>query len=233
MPGNFNIKGFLLILLGWIFSVCFHEFSHALVAYFGGDKSVKSKGYLTFNPLKYTHPLYSIAMPIVFLLIGGIGLPGGAVYIDKDKLRNRLWDAATSTAGPLSNVLLLSVMLVPLNVFEIDFNANRLFWSAYSFLCYLQITGIFLNLLPLPPLDGFGAVSALLPKRLRLNLYRLSSLFLLVIFFGLMRVDPVRDFFWQFVYRVAEQVRIPLDLVYEGYQMIKFDLVGSLRALSN
>ena len=49
---------FLVVLIGWIFSLCLHEFSHSLVAYYGGDTTVREKGYLTFNPLKYTHPVY-------------------------------------------------------------------------------------------------------------------------------------------------------------------------------
>ncbi len=32
-------------VLAWILSVCLHEFSHALVAYWGGDRSVREKGY--------------------------------------------------------------------------------------------------------------------------------------------------------------------------------------------
>ena len=44
---------FIVVIVGWIFSLCLHEFSHAVVAYYGGDTSVKDKGYLTFNPLKY------------------------------------------------------------------------------------------------------------------------------------------------------------------------------------
>ena len=73
---------FIVVLVGWIFSLCLHEFSHALVAYYGGDTTVREKGYLTFNPLKYTHPVYSLLLPMLFLLLGGIGLPGGAVYIE-------------------------------------------------------------------------------------------------------------------------------------------------------
>jgi len=71
---------FVIIFFGWIFSLCLHEFSHALVAYYGGDTTVKDKGYLTFNPLKYTHPFLSLILPLIILLMGGIGLPGGAVY---------------------------------------------------------------------------------------------------------------------------------------------------------
>ena len=53
---------FIVVLVGWIFSLTLHEFSHALVAYYGGDYTVREKGYLT-NPLKYIHPVTSILLP--------------------------------------------------------------------------------------------------------------------------------------------------------------------------
>ena len=93
---------FLIVLAGWIFSLCLHEFSHALVAYRGGDYTVKEKGYLSFNPLKYTHPIFSIVLPIIFLLLGGIGLPGGAVYIETWRIRDRRILSLMSLAGPAS-----------------------------------------------------------------------------------------------------------------------------------
>ena len=49
-----------------------------------------ARGYLTLNPLKYTHPLLSIVLPVLFLLMGGIGLPGGAVWVDRHAIRGKL-----------------------------------------------------------------------------------------------------------------------------------------------
>src|SRR6266508_6067650 len=106
---------FIVVFVGWIFSLCLHEFSHALVAYYGGDYTVRDKGYLTFNPLKYTHPLYSLLLPMIFLLMGGIGLPGGAVYIESWRIRSRNWLSATSLAGPMSNLLVAFVLSLILN----------------------------------------------------------------------------------------------------------------------
>src|SRR5512141_2416484 len=100
---------FLLVTVAWVFSVCLHEFGHALTAYYGGDYTVKEKGYLTLNPVHYTHPVYSLVMPLVFMLLGGIGLPGGAVYINEHLLRSRGWRAAVSLAGPAMNVALLPI----------------------------------------------------------------------------------------------------------------------------
>jgi hypothetical protein len=89
--------GYLLaiaVIVGWIASVCLHEFGHAIVAYWGGDTTVKDKGYLTLNPLKYTDIGYSLALPVVFLILGGIALPGAAVYINHTLLRSRAWNSA-------------------------------------------------------------------------------------------------------------------------------------------
>ena len=101
---------FILVLIGWLLSLCLHEFAHAFVAYQGGDYTVKEKGYLTFNPLKYTHPVYSLLLPLLFLAMGGIGLPGGAVYIERWRLRGPRWETAVSLAGPAMNALVAVIL---------------------------------------------------------------------------------------------------------------------------
>ena len=75
-------------------SLCLHEFGHAIVAYHCGDRTVRDKGYLTLDPLRYTDLQYSILFPLLIMALGGIGLPGGAVYINTHYLRRRdLWSA--------------------------------------------------------------------------------------------------------------------------------------------
>src|SRR5438045_7899108 len=101
---------FIIVTVLWIFSVCIHEFGHAWVAYKGGDYTVRDKGYLTLNPLHYTHPIYSLLMPVIFMIMGGIGLPGGAVYIERHLLRSRTWDTWVSLAGPAMNVVLILLL---------------------------------------------------------------------------------------------------------------------------
>src|SRR6476620_6350784 len=96
---------FAIVLFGWIFSLCLHEFSHALVAYYAGDYTLREKGYLTFNRLKYTHSVLSIILPLLIPLMRGIGLPGGAVYIETWRIRNRSWLSETALAGPMASLL--------------------------------------------------------------------------------------------------------------------------------
>src|SRR5512136_2159172 len=131
-----NLVTFLVVIVGWIFSLCLHEFSHALVAYYGGDTSVRQKGYLTFNPLKYTHPVYSILLPMIFLLLGGIGLPGGAVYIETWRLRSRRWESAVSLAGPAANLVLAVLLSIILHFAPVTASG---IWPGLGFLALLQV----------------------------------------------------------------------------------------------
>ena len=146
---------FIFVLVGWIFSLCLHEFAHAAVAFLGGDTSVREKGYLTFNPLRYMDPIASLFVPLVFLLLGGIGLPGGAVYIDARRLRSRWWACAVALAGPAANLAIAGLLVLVLSRGAIARSAAA---PALAFLALLQVTAVLLNLLPLPPLDGYRAI---------------------------------------------------------------------------
>ena len=88
--GNVRVDVFLLVICGWLVSLCLHEYAHALVAYLAGDRGVAERGYLRLNPLKYTHPLLSIVLPVIVVILGGIGLPGGAVWVDHRFIRSRV-----------------------------------------------------------------------------------------------------------------------------------------------
>lgn len=152
MPEYAAYALFVFVIAGWIVSLALHEFGHALAAYIGGDYSVVDKGYLTLNPLNYTHSLLSIVMPVVILLMGGIGLPGGAVYINRAALRSPIWDTIVSAAGPLANMLFAGVLVLLYSVFAPEvFVVDHLeFWAGIALLIFLQVTAILLNLLPVP-----------------------------------------------------------------------------------
>ena len=210
---------FLIVLIGWIFSLCLHEFSHSLVAYYGGDTTVREKGYLTFNPLKYTHPFYSIVLPLLFVLLGGIGLPGGAVYIETWRLRSRAWISAVSLAGPASNLLLAIVLGIVLQFAPA--NAGGI-WPGLAFLGFLQISALVLNLIPLPPFDGFGALEPHLPDSIRATMSQVRGMLPFVVFFLLWYVPFVNAGFWGLVLFLARLVGVPFDLVQQGYRAFQF-----------
>jgi Zn-dependent protease/DNA-binding MarR family transcriptional regulator len=156
--GAARLSVFLFVVSGWVLSLCLHEYAHALLAYRGGDHAVAERGYLTLNPLKYTHPLLSIALPVVFLLIGGIGLPGGAVWVDRHAVRSRAWSSAISFAGPAMNLLFTLVMVIPFGLGLEGIGGARAFWAALAFLAFLQLTASLLNLMPIPGVDGGNVI---------------------------------------------------------------------------
>jgi len=210
---------FLVVLIGWIFSLCLHEFSHAMVAYLGGDTSVREKGYLTFNPLKYTHPVYSLLLPILFLVMGGIGLPGGAVYIETWRLRGKGWESAVSLAGPLSN-LILAILLAVILKFAPP-SASGI-WPGLGFLALLQISAVVLNLLPVPPFDGYGALAPFLNYELRVKIARAGTFITLGVFVILWNVAFVNDAFWSEVFWLGNLLHLPFDLVLQGFAQFRF-----------
>ena len=214
-----NVLTFTVVLIGWVFSLCLHEFSHALVAYFGGDTTVKDKGYLTFNPLKYTHPVYSLLLPLLFLVLGGIGLPGGAVYIETWRLRSRGWRSAVSLAGPTSNLILAFVLAIILRFAP---STNHGVWPGLAFLAFLQISAVILNLIPLPPFDGYGVIEPFLDSDLQMRMAETRGMLVWIVFLLLWYVPVIGNSFWNFISLVAESIGIPLDLASIGFTLFQF-----------
>ena len=210
---------FIIVIVGWIFSLCLHEFSHALVAYYGGDTTVRDKGYLTFNPLKYTHPVYSILLPMVFLLLGGIGLPGGAVYIEKWRLHSKRWESAVSLAGPVSNLLLAIILATVLHFSPVTSSG---IWPGLAFLAMLQVTAVILNLVPIPPLDGYGVIAPYFPLSIREKMDQAGGILILAFFAVLWYVPFISDAFWSVVFWLVNVFGIPLSLAGQGLTLFQF-----------
>ncbi|RIJ71205.1 site-2 protease family protein [Nakamurella silvestris] len=150
---------FLLVLGGWVITLCLHEFMHALIALYGGDVTVRYRGYLTLNPLKYTDVGMSLLVPVVLLAVGGIPLPGGAVLIDHGRLRSRAWQSLVSLGGPATNFLAGIILAY------VGASLDSPLGYGLSYLALLQFVTAVLNLLPVPGLDGFGIISPYLSNR--------------------------------------------------------------------
>jgi Zn-dependent protease len=210
---------FFIVLIGWVFSLCLHEFSHALVAYLGGDWTVREKGYLTFNPLKYTHPVFSLLLPLLFLVSGGIGLPGGAVYIETWRLRSRYWLSAMSLAGPMANVLVAIILALVLKFTSVGETA---FGPGLAFLAYLQIMAVVLNLLPIPPFDGFGIIEPFLPDDLRMRIAPVRGTFVWIVFAVLWFVPFAGRALGLVISLFTSLLGIPRELIALGYEQFSF-----------
>lgn len=210
---------FTIVFFGWIFSLCLHEFSHALVAYLGGDHTVREKGYLTFNPLRYTDPIFSIALPLLFLIMGGIGLPGGAVYIERWRIRNRFMLSAMSLAGPAAN-LLVAILLGIILRFSQFIDPSLL--PGLSFLLALQVSAVFFNLIPLPPFDGYNAIEPFLNPAIRMQVDRFRGVTIWIVFLLFWFVPFVGQFFWNGVFIFSLLLGADPFQIASGYERFRF-----------
>jgi Zn-dependent protease len=185
--GNAKLGVFLFVCAGWLISLCLHEYGHARAALHGGDITVGSKGYLTLNPLKYTHPVYSFVMPLIFIILGGIALPGGAVYIERGRIRSKGKNALISAAGPAINAGFALVVLVVLAVVAPEYNgyapvAHQHFFDALGYLALLQVMATILNLIPMPGLDGYGIIEPWLSYETRRSLANIAPYGMMIVF---------------------------------------------------
>lgn len=160
----------LLVLAGWAVSLCLHEFSHALTADRCGDHSVRGLGYLTLDIRRYANVGLTLVLPLLFLILGGIPLPGGAVWIQRSALRSRAAMSAVSVAGPLANLVLAAVIALALALTSPPLPLA----AALAFLGLIQVLTFVLNLLPVPGLDGWGVIDPYLPYRTRAGAARIA-----------------------------------------------------------
>ncbi len=219
LPGFMGPLTIAFVTAGWITSLCIHEFGHAVVAYLGGDRAIAASGYLTLDPLRYTNLLLSLVMPIVFLLLGGIGLPGGAVYVNRSALRSRAWDSAVSIAGPAGTVLCGALAAAPFVVpgHEDWMVAHVGFFAALAFLGFVEAVAMVLNLLPVPGLDGFGILRPWLPYSVQDAANRFGMMAIMGVFIVLWYVAPVSQAFFGLVVHITTWAGIDPFLIAYGH----------------
>ncbi|RJO76727.1 site-2 protease family protein [Nocardia panacis] len=214
-----KIGVFVMVVFGWIISLCLHEFAHAYIAWRAGDREVELRGYLTLNPLKYSHPLLSIVLPMVFIALGGFGLPGGAVYVHTQNFSPRT-QRLISLAGPAVNAVCAVALLLTVRLVG-TFHTHTAFWFGLSFLALLQISATLLNILPIPGLDGYGVLEPSLSYQTRRTLEQFKG-FGMLLLFALIFTPSVNHYFFQLVYGLFELSGVPREWAQLGSYLVRF-----------
>ena len=166
------------ILIALLVALTIHEASHALVAYWLGDSTPKKMGRLSLNPFAHLEPLGAL----MILLIGfGWGKP---VQIDAEKLKPgpKVGMALVAAAGPISNLLLATILVLPLRLKwfplygdiriplnSLPFGVSALYVGVGPLLqtiVTLSLALAIFNLIPLNPLDGSRLWEIILPTKL-------------------------------------------------------------------
>lgn len=188
---RFLIAVFEFVLL--LFSLSFHECAHAWMASRLGDQTARLQGRITLNPMYHADPLGTFLIPAIiifgpffgFNLFSGIliGWAKPTPVITRNFKKITRDDNLTTLAGPVSNLILVLVAFLVLVVMAIVLPQGRqLVFTSFlvalgapspilpqpvALLCSLAIlvnlSLLFFNLLPIPPLDGSHVLRNSLP----------------------------------------------------------------------
>ncbi|MGI9126528.1 MAG: site-2 protease family protein [Mycobacterium sp.] len=213
-----HIGVFVFVIAGWLVSLCLHEFGHAYTAWRFGDEDVAVRGYLTLNPLKYSNPMLSLGLPLLFIALGGIGLPGGAVYLRTGFMTPRQ-RTIVNLAGPFANLMLAILLLSATRLF---FDRDHsVFWAGMAFLGFLQVTALVLNLLPMPGLDGFAALEPHLSPATQRALQPAKQYGFLILLVVLM-APGLNRWFFSGVFSLFDLFGVPRGLAGFGMELTRF-----------
>jgi Zn-dependent protease len=221
-----GVATFVFVLVGWFFSLTLHEFSHAATAYLSGDRSYSTRRYLSGNPLNYIHPVLSILLPLLFVVMGGIGLPGGAVYLQSGLIRSPGRRAAVSAAGPAANLVCLLLLAVLYGFGTASGLLSVAALAAVAFLAFLQGTAVLLNLIPIPGLDGYGIIEPFLSYQLRQTFEAIRPYGFIIIFLLFWTVPVFNQAFFGVVENLLAVVAIRPELAGLGFYNFRFWLHG-------
>ena len=221
-PGYARWLAFPFILVGYLVSLCLHEFGHAVTAYHCGDRTVRAKGYLTLNPVHYTDVQYSILFPLLIMVIGGLGLPGAAVYINTSLLRRRLDGALVSAAGPMLTAAVLVLLVIVLRSGAQTLAATPVLHASLAFLAMLELSVLVLTLIPCPGLDGWGIVEPFLPQQARDFGRRFAPIAPFLLLAALFYVPGVNSLLWDAIFRACELIGLDPRLAFRGLRLFQF-----------
>ena len=210
---------FLMVVGLWVVSLCLHEFAHAYAAYRAGDRDVEAAGYLTLNPLKYAHPVLSILIPLLFIVQGGIGLPGGAVYLHRHSFRRKWQHSLVAAAGPLTNVAFAVVLLAVVHGYH--HGAHVRFWTGLAFIAFLQITAAVLNLLPVPGLDGWAIIEPYVDPVTADGAEKIKPWGMIGVIV-LLQIQSLNNWFFDGIYRIFESSGTNRLVAEVGHAAFKF-----------
>ena len=180
----------------FVFSVTLHEAAHAYVAMRGGDLTAYHGGQVSLSPLPHMRrePFGMVVLPLLTVAVSG--WPFGYASAPYDPRwaeahpRRAAWMAL---AGPVANVLLVGVSALALRaglelgVFHAPASVSfsRIAESdsplassgalLLSVFFSMNLLLALLNLIPVPPLDGFGALPLLLSPAATRRFRQLAS----------------------------------------------------------
>lgn len=186
-----DIASIVATAAGIAIAISVHEFGHAYSAHILGDDTAKMYGRMTLNPIKHVDPLGLLAM-IIFHI--GWAKP---VPVNPMNYKNyRVGNFIVSIAGVCCNLITAIICAVIYKNIPI-YGVQVL---AYTCIMY-NIGFAAFNLLPVPPLDGWGVIETFIPYQWREYAYKFESIsgfvLILLLITGAYRIiiNPIHGLF--------------------------------------
>jgi Zn-dependent protease len=172
MDVNLLVQTIAIYALPVLFAITLHEAAHGYVARYFGDMTAHAQGRISLNPMRHIDPVGTIVVPGIILvgslLAGTQGLLFGwakPVPVNYSALRKpRQHMALVAAAGPGANLAMALVWALLLKI-SISLPASAFFQAMAQAGIIVNLVFMFLNLLPILPLDGGRIVASLLPSR--------------------------------------------------------------------
>ncbi len=181
------LSQFLVTAVGIAVAISVHEFGHAYVAHILGDDTAKMSGRMTLDPIKHVDPF-----GLVMLIVAHFGW-AKPVPVNPNNFKNyKVGNLIVSLAGPLFNVI---TAIIAVNL--ISFVNMKALYLIFDSIFTYSIGFAAFNLLPLPPLDGWGIVSSFIPAKYYDIVYKYESMstiifiFLIITKFHVIILNPI------------------------------------------
>lgn len=194
-----SLSDILVRLVAIVIAISVHEFGHAYSAHLLGDDTAKMQGRMTLDPAKHLDPI-GIIMMLVFRI--GWARP---VPVNPNNFKNyKVGNVIVSLSGALANILTAIICIMVNKYVRLDalnMILGMTMWYNISFAAF--------NLLPIPPLDGWGVISSFIPYKYNEYVYKYESmsniLFLLLIItnFHMIFMAPIYNVIVNIVYLFA------------------------------
>ena len=192
----YNLSTILVSMVAIAVAISVHEFGHAYSAHLLGDDTAKMYGRMTLNPAKHLDIMGLIAMLIVHI---GWAKP---VPVNTNNFKNyKVGNVIVSLAGVTANIIISIICVIikkHVNMYAITEITSAIIIYNVSFAAF--------NLLPIPPLDGWGVISSFIPYKYNEIAYKYESMssiiFLVLIITGAYSIfiSPIINVIWDILY---------------------------------
>lgn len=191
-----DLSTILATVVAIAIAISVHEFGHAYSAHLLGDDTAKMYGRMTLNPSAHVDPI-GILMMLIFKI--GWARP---VPVNPNNFKNyKFGNVLVSLSGAIANIVTAIICVLinkSVNMYAINLIAGYTIVYNVGFAAF--------NLLPIPPLDGWGIISSFIPYKYNDIVYKYENMsniiFLLLILTGAYEifVSPIRNIIMNIVF---------------------------------